>query len=184
MQCVQYVFLSASLERNFLVGRPNSVKPNVANSMQCDTNQRKIKKRNNTTKKKGTYVGSTRGFLRKCQPPAWQRFPSGSERQEREGRNARPKRRERSRIANATKHTSKEKKKKQCIPPHQVEAKGNGARKVRAHCSIVRLAKRREGLGAQSLADHSNLLLAGCRAFVLDETKRLQDVGPRGHTEL
>ena len=51
----------------------------------------------NTTMKKGTKKSSTHGFLRKCQPPAWQRFPGGSERQEREGRSARPRRRERSR---------------------------------------------------------------------------------------
>ena len=55
--------------------------------------------------------------------------------------------------------------------------------KVRAHCSNVRLAQRREGLGVQSLADLSNLPHTGCRAFVLDGTKRLQDVGPQGHTE-
>ena len=44
-----------------------------------------------------------------------------------------------------------------------------------AHCSIVRLAKRREGLGVQSLADHSNLQLTGCGAVVRDGIKRLQD---------
>ena len=37
--------------------------------------------------------------------------------------------------------------------------------KARAHCSIVRLAEHREGLGVQSLADHSNLLHTGCRTF-------------------
>ena len=47
--------------------------------------------------------------------------------------------------------------------------------KVRGHCSIVRLAKRREGLGAESLVDHSNLPLTGCRAFVLDGIKCFQD---------
>ena len=81
-------------------------------------------------------------------------------------------------VAHVTKHTSKKKKKKkQCIPPHHVEAKSIVPRKVKAHCFLVRLAKRREGLGAQSLADHSNL------AFVIDGTKRLQDVGPQGRTE-
>ena len=47
-------------------------------------------------------------------------------------------------------------------------------RKVRAHCSFVRLAKRREGLGVRSLADPSNLH-TGCRAFVFDGTKLLHD---------
>ena len=56
-------------------------------------------------------------------------------------------------------------------------------KKTRTHCSIVRLEKRREGLGVQSLADLSNLPLTECRALVLDGSKRLQDVGPRGHTE-
>ena len=46
-------------------------------------------------------------------------------------------------------------------------------REVRAHCSIVRLAKRREGLGVQSLADLANLPLTGYRAFVLYRTKLL-----------
>ena len=37
--------------------------------------------------------------------------------------------------------------------------------KVGAHCSIVRLARRREGRGVQSLEDHSNLPLSrGIRA--------------------
>ena len=48
-------------------------------------------------------------------------------------------------------------------------------KKARAHCSIVRLAERREGLGVQSLAEPPNLLLTGCRAFVLDETIRFHD---------
>ena len=48
-------------------------------------------------------------------------------------------------------------------------------KKARAHCSIVRLAERREGLGVQSLAEPPNLLLTGCRAFVLDGTKRFHD---------
>ena len=56
-------------------------------------------------------------------------------------------------------------------------------REIRAHCSIVRLAKRREGLGVQSLADLANLPLTGCRAFVLDGTKRFHDK-PQGRTVL
>ena len=119
-----------------------------------------------------------RGFLRQCQPPAWQRFPGGVERQEREGRSARPRRRERSRTRS-----------RECNHAHRKEEeKGNTASlhstwrhkamvpgKVRAHCSIVRLAKGRESLGVQSLADHSNLPLIGCRAFVLDGTKLFHD---------
>ena len=46
--------------------------------------------------------------------------------------------------------------------------KCNGAQ---GHCSIVRLAKRREGLGVQSLADLANLPLTGCRAFVLKDAR-------------
>ena len=45
----------------------------------------KIRTRHNTTMKKGTKKSSTRGFLRKCQPPVWQRYPGGNERQERKG---------------------------------------------------------------------------------------------------
>ena len=48
-------------------------------------------------------------------------------------------------------------------------------REVRAHCSIVRLAKRHEGFGEQSLADLANLPLTGGGAFVLDGTKRFYD---------
>ena len=47
--------------------------------------------------------------------------------------------------------------------------------KVGAHCSDVRLARRREGRGVQSLEDHSNLPLSGSGAFVLDGTKRFHD---------
>ena len=43
-----------------------------------------------------------------------------------------------------------------------------------ALCSIVRLVKRREGLGVQGPADNPNLQLSGCRAFVLDGIKRFQ----------
>ena len=39
---------------------------------------------------------------------------------------------------------------------------------VRAHCSIVRLAKLRESFGEQSLADLANLALTGRGAFVLE----------------
>ena len=56
-------------------------------------------------------------------------------------------------------------------------------RKVRAHCSIVRLAKRREGRGVQSLAEDSNLPLTGCGAFVLDKTDRFHDK-PQGRSVL
>ena len=48
-------------------------------------------------------------------------------------------------------------------------------RRATALCSVVRLVKRREGLGVQSLADHSNLLLSGCKAFVFNGIKRFQD---------
>ena len=43
-----------------------------------------------------------------------------------------------------------------------------------AFCSIIRLAKRRESLGVQSLANNSNLQLSACRGFVLDGIKRFQ----------
>ena len=49
-------------------------------------------------------------------------------------------------------------------------------KKARGHYSIVHLAKRREGLGGQSLADHTNLPPTGCGAFVLDGMKRFQKV--------
>ena len=41
---------------------------------------------------------------------------------------------------------------------------------VRAHCSIVRLARRREGRGVQSLADHSSLPLTGCSSVTCKVT--------------
>ena len=66
------------------------------------------------------------------------------------------------------------------LPSHHVEAQGNGAYKARAHRSIVRLARRREGLGVQSLADLTNLPLTGCGAFVLDGTKCFHDVTLQG----
>ena len=47
-------------------------------------------------------------------------------------------------------------------------------RRALAFCSIVRLAKQREGLGVQSLANNSNLQLSGFRGFVLDGIKRFQ----------
>ena len=39
----------------------------------------------------------------------------------------------------------------------------------------VRLEKRREGLGVQTLLDRSNLQLSGCRAFVLDGARCFHD---------
>ena len=123
MQCVQNVFLSAFLERKFLVGRPNSVKLNVVNSMQCDNNQRN-KETKNTTMQTGKCRGSARGFLRKCQPPAWQRFPGGIEGQEREGRSARPRRRERSKTRSRDATDGKAKEVKTSAVLHVL---GNGA---------------------------------------------------------
>ena len=38
-------------------------------------------------------------------------------------------------------------------------------KKVRANCSIVRLAKRLESLGVQSLSDHTHLPLISCKGF-------------------
>ena len=55
--------------------------------------------------------------------------------------------------------------------------------KVRAHCSIVRLAKRRERLGVQSLADHTHLPLISCTVSVLDGTKHSHDI-TQGRTVL
>ena len=85
------------------------------NAMQCGTNQRK--KGNESVPKKS----STRGFLRKCQPPACQ----GSSKDRREksavlGQEEGRQRAEKRVIANATKRRSKGKK---CILPHHVEAK-------------------------------------------------------------
>ena len=57
MQGMQNIFISVSLEQKFLVDHLNSVKINVVDSMQCDTNQRKKKKerkRDNTTVETGT----------------------------------------------------------------------------------------------------------------------------------
>ena len=58
-------------------------------------------------------------------------------------------------------------KEKQCRPPQRAERKAMVPWELRAHCSIVRLAKRREGLGQQHLADFAILPHAvsrGCRA--------------------
>ena len=67
-----------------------------------------------------------------------------------------------------------EEKVRKCNRAHRKEEEKNSAvlqtmwmqkamvpREVRAHCSIVRLEKRREGLGEQSLADLTNLPLTG-----------------------
>ena len=48
-------------------------------------------------------------------------------------------------------------------------------RKAKGNCSIVRLAKRREGLGVQRLADLANLPHASSGGFVLDGTKCFHD---------
>ena len=55
-------------------------------------------------------------------------------------------------------------------------------KKARVHCSIVRLAKRREGLGVQSLGDLSNLLLTGCLTEPNAFTTNLK-VGPCSGTQ-
>ena len=66
------------------------------------------------------------------------------------------------------------------LSSHHVVAQGNFAYKARAHCSIVRLAKGRESLGGQRMAVIPMLSLSGCRAFVLDGTKRFHDVTFQG----
>ena len=55
-------------------------------------------------------------------------------------------------------------------------------REVRAHCSIVRLAKPHEGFGEQSLADLANLPLTGGGAFVLDGTQKSRSDRAEGRT--
>ena len=127
------VFLSVSLERKFLV---------EVQRRQFSAVQRqfaKITKRNNTTMEK--VKSSTRGFLRKCQPPTWQRFPCGTERQEREGRSAMPKRRERSRIRSQIQPSAQERVRKNSAVLHTLwRQKAMVPKEVRAHCSVVRLA--------------------------------------------
>ena len=173
-QCMQNVFLSVSLERKFLV----EVQRRQFSAVQRQT--AKITRRNNTTMENAK--SSTRGFLRKCQPPARQRFPGGSERQEREGRNARPKRLERSRTTSQMQPSAQERRNSAVL--HTMwRQKAMVPKEVRVHCSVVRLAKRCEGLGVQSLADLTNLPLTGCGAFVLDGTKRFHDKS-RGRTVL
>ena len=163
MLCVQNLCLSASFERKLLVGHPNSVKNSVVNSMQCGTNQRK--QRNETI---------PRGFLRKCQPPAWQRFPGGISRQERKGRSVRSRRRERSRRrSRECNHAQGKEGKNSAVFQIVWRKKAMVLRRAKALCSTVRSVKRREGLGVQSLADNPNLQLSGCRAFVHDGTQAL-----------
>ena len=64
---------------------------------------------------------------------------------------------------------------KQYCPPHHVEAEGNGAKE--GHNTLLHrtLAKGRECLGGERMADIPLLPLSGWRAFVLEGTKRLQD---------
>ena len=75
---------------------------------------------------------------------------------------------------NATKYKGKESKNSAVL--HTLWTKeAMVLRRASVFCCIVRLAKQREGLGVQSLADLSNLHLSGCRAFVFDGLKRFQD---------
>ena len=75
---------------------------------------------------------------------------------------------------NATKYKGKESKNSAVV--HTLWTKeAMVLRRASVFCCIVRLAKQREGLGVQSLADLSNLHLSGCRAFVFDGLKRFQD---------
>ena len=96
-----------------------------------------------------------RGFLRKCQPPECQRLPGGHERQGATRAQCQAKKTGKieEMVANATKCTGKGIKNSAII--HIMW------REVRARCSIVRLAKRRESFGEQSLADLANLPLTG-----------------------
>ena len=178
MQCVQNIFLSASLERKFLLGHPNSVKINVVNSKHCGTKQRKY--RNETIpqcKRESREVPRAAS----CASASLQRgkdFPVASK--DRSVKGAVPgqedgKDRGQGR-GNATTRTGKRKKKET------------------AHPSTPRGGKRQWCLGRsehiapsyawqndvkasvfKSLADHSNLPLIGCRAFVLDGTKLFHD---------
>ena len=72
-----------------------------------------------------------------------------------EGRSVRPRRRETSsRLPRGQDNsTRRKKKKKQYRPPQRAETKAMVPWELRAHCSIARLANRREGLAEQHLED-------------------------------
>ena len=63
--------------------------------------------------------------------------------------------------------------KKSAAFPHSVEVWAMVPRWARAQCSIVRLARGRESLGGQRMADILILPPSGCGTLVLDGTKCL-----------
>ena len=136
------------------------------------------------TKKKRTKKSSRHGFLRKCQPPACQRFPGGNERQERKG--AVPGQEDGKDRGEGREPSAQEKEVKNSAILHNMwRQKAMVLGEARVHCSIVCLAKRSEGLGVQSLAWQISpiyrLLVEG--PFVLDGTKRFHDK-PQGRIVL
>ena len=120
-QCMQIAFLSVSLERKLLV----EVQRRQFSAVQRQLAE--ITKRNNTTMKEGAKKSSTR---LPAQVPAssvakisrWQR-KTGARRAQCQAKKTG---KIEEKVANATKRTGK-RKKKQCSPPHHVDAKGNGA---------------------------------------------------------
>ena len=112
-------------------------------------------------------------FLRECQTSSMSKVSRWQRRTGAKGRSARPRRRERSKRRSRMQPSAQGKRSKNSAILHIMwRSKAMVPREVRAHCSIVRLAKRREGFGEQSLADVANLPLTGRGAFVLDGAKR------------
>ena len=104
----------------------------------------------------------THGFLRTCQPPAWLRFPVASKDRSVKGA------------------VSGRKDGKIRGSKHRADHHTMWRLQAKACCSIKHLTKRRESLGGQRMAGPPNLPCSGCRAFVLDETKRFQHVTLQG----
>ena len=145
------------MERKLLVSRPNSVKISVVNSIQCGTEQHK--QRNETIpqrKRESREVPRAASSVSACIPRG-KGFPVASQ-------------------DRSVKYAEGGRGSKDSAVLHIVwRKKATLPKEAIAFCCIVRLAKRRERLGVQSLAGHYNLQLSGCRAFVLDGTKRFHD---------
>ena len=137
--------------------QPSKRNSSRAARIRLDTSPLKKKKK---IPKRRRRRSATRCFLRKCQPPACQRFPGGIERQEGKGAMSGQEdwnHREDGPESNCGHGRSKNR----AVLYNVWRQKARVPRKVRAHCSIARLAKRREGLGVQRLADLDHLPHAG-----------------------
>ena len=166
----------ASQMKSQIFGTPKKKRNAAPTQIQCGTDIAQRKQRNGTIpQSKRRRKSSTRGFLPMCQPPAWQKKSRWQHKTGARRAQCQAKKTEKiKKVAKATKCLGKGSK-NSAVLDTKWRQEAMVPREGRAHCSIVSLAKRREGLGGKSLADNPNLQLSGCRAFVLDGLKRFQD---------